>query len=384
MKNTALLVAALLFALPVSTAEKKSGQKFVLESEDGEFALKFGTLLQLQHQFLDVDGAGATNGLQFRRARLNFTGNVFGKELTYRWEFEILSGVTNIVAEAFPHVGPNLRDGYINYDFGNGVQLQTGQFKVPFSFDALVSDTANQFIDRTITDDVFGLERDLGVKLHGRLAEGKFDYSLHVMNEGINRGTFNNNDELLFGTRLVWNLFGHHPYSTGDPEDSEDPDLAMGIAANFNRVGNPPAADQSMIAATGDIAWRHRGFSAVGAGYLLRNESTNTNIFGFHVQDGYFLIPKRFEVMARFGAVIPTAAGVTNGYESTAGFGYCFKGHQLKLLTDYSFLRNSPLVLAAGAAGTNSAANSATTGGTPGFNAGQNDHRVRTQVQLAF
>ena len=379
MKKITLAFFIFLVITPLVSARAGG---FTLESDDGDFALKIGALLQFQHQFLDVDGAGATNGFQFPRGRLNFWGNAFGKDLTYRWELEVLSGVTNLVAEAFPQTGPNLRDGYLNYDFGNGIEIQAGQFKVPYTFDTLVSDSQNQWIDRTITNDVFGLERDLGVNLHGRLS--KFDYSLHVMNEGANRNTFNNNDELLVGTRLVVNLLGDHPYATGDAEFSEDPDLAVGVAANFNRIGIPPAADQSMIAGTGDVAYRYRGFSVLGSGYYLRNETANTDIFGFLVQDGYFIIPKRFEVMARLAGVIPTAVGVTNGYEAGGGLGWYFHGHKLKLLTDYALLINSPLVLARGAAGTSAAVNSATTGTAPGFIQNQNDHRVRTQVQLVF
>ncbi len=381
MKKIAL--AFLMFLVVTPLAPARAGG-FTLESDGGDFTLKIGTLLQFQHQFLDLDGAGATNGFQFPRGRLNFWGNAFGKSLSYRWELELLSGVTNLVAEAFPQTGPNLRDGYLNYDFENGIEIQAGQFKVPFSFDTLVSDGQNQFIDRTITNDVFGLERDLGVNLHGRVAEGKLNYSLYVMNEGSNRNTFNNNDAPLVGTRLVVNLLGDHPYATGDAEFSEDPDLAVGVAGNFNRIGIPPAADQSMIGTTGDVAYRYRGFSALGSGYYLRNETANTNIFGFLVQDGYFIVPKRFEIMARLGGVIPTAAGVTNGYEANGGVGWYFQGHKLKLLADYGLLINSPLVLGVGAAGTNSAANSATTGGAPGFIQNQNDHRVRTQVQLAL
>lgn len=353
-----------------------------LKSDDGDYGLKLNSFLQLQHQFLDVEGAGAINGFQISRARLTFSGNAFGKSLTYRWEFEMASGMTNLVAEGIATVGPNLRDGYLNYDFGNGIEIQAGQFKVPYSFDTLVSDNQNQFIDRTITNDVFGLERDLGVNLHGRL--GKFDYSLHVMNEGSNRNTTNNNDELLVGTRLVANLFGDHRYTTGDPEFSEKPHLAVGLAGNFNRIGTAGAADQSLWNGTADIAYRYRGFSAVGSGYYLRNTTANTAIYGFLAQDGYFIAPKRFEVMARFGGVIPTAAGATNGYEAGGGLGWYFHGHKLKLLTDYAFLINSPLVLARGAAGTAAPANSATTGGAPGFIQNQNDHRVRTQVQLVF
>ncbi|MGH7197713.1 MAG: hypothetical protein ACREH5_03120, partial [Candidatus Omnitrophota bacterium] len=146
---------------------------------------------------------------------------------------------------------------------------------------------------------------------------------------------------------------------------------------------------QSVISATGDAAFRWKGFFGLGAGYYLRNQTASTNIFGFHGQAGYFVIPRHLEVVARFSGAIPTAAGVVNGYEAGGGIGYYFKGHKLKLMTDYAVLINSPLVLGVSnatppIAPVNAPANSATTGGTPGFIQNQNDHRVRTQFQMVF
>ncbi len=72
---------------------------------------------------------------------------------------------------------------------------------------------------------------------------------------------------------------------------------------------------------------------------------------------------------------------VCNGYEAGGGLNYYFYGHRLKLSTDYAMLINSPLVLAAGVAGPKLIA---ITGGAPGFVQDQNDHRVRTQLQVFF
>jgi hypothetical protein len=360
---------------------------FYLQSEEGDFRLNINFHLQLQHQFLSVEGQGKTNSFQIRRGRIFFSGNAFTKKLAYLFHFEFIGGRTNNASEGFAYTGPNLLDAYVDYEVIPAFAVKGGQFKVPYNLEELISDLKGQFIDRPITNDVFTFNRDLGVAFHGRPWGKVFDYTIYAMNEGTNRNASNKNNEMLFGGRFVLNVLGDHGYTSGDPEETEEPQLMLGTAANFNRVGSAAggAADQSVISATGDAAFRYKGFSTIGAGYYLRNQTASTNIFGFHSQAGYFVIPHHLEVVGRFCGVIPTSVGVTNGYEAGGGLGYYFKGHKLKLMTDYAILINSPLVIGVGgASGTNAPTNSATTGGAPGFVQNQNDHRVRTQFQMVF
>lgn len=380
-----LLVTELLSTTSLLAIEGGYKDGLYIQSDDGKYSLKTNFYLQFQHQFLAVEGQGKTNGFQVRRGRILFSGNALTERLTYGFQFEFVGGQTNNVSEAVAVTGPNLRDGHVNYAVNDAFEIRAGQFKVPFNFEELNGDTKLEFVDRAITNDAFAFNRDLGIDFHGAAFGKKLEYHLFVMNEGTNQNTNNNNNEMLFGSRVVYNIFGDHGYTSGDPDNSEKPHLATGLAATFNRVGAPAAADQSVTLSTGDVAFRYRGFSALGAGYYMRNHTASTNTFGFLGQAGYFVIPTHLEVFARFAGVIPTAAGVTNGYEAGGGVGYYFMGHKLKLATDYAILMNSPLVLGAGGvAGTNNPANIATTGGAPGFIQNQNDHRVRTQLQVFF
>lgn len=393
MKRLIVLVAAIA-ALSgwISRASALEGgykDGLYIQTDDGDYLLKTRLFLQLQHQFLSAEGQGKTNSFQVRRARMYFSGNAFNPQFTYQFELEIASGLTNNVSEAVAETGPNLRDAWINYDFENGIEIKAGQFKVPFNLGELIPDSKQQFIDRSQTDDALSYGRDIGLDLHGRVIDKKLEYHAFVFNEGLNPNKFNKNNEFLFGARVGYNILGDHGYVAADVDDSEDPQLMIGTAATFNRVGSPAVSDQSVIAATGDVAFRYRGFSTIGAGYYLRNQSAKTNTLGFEGQAGYFIVPKHFEAVARFVGVIPTASGVANGYEAGAGLNYYFYGHRLKLLTDYAVLINSPLVLAVSNATPPIApvagpAPIIVTGGAPGFLQNQNDHRVRTQLQVYF
>jgi len=385
----ALLTGGVSFTLPAHALEGGYKDGLYIQSDDGDYLLKTKLFLQLQHQFLAVEGQGKSNSFQVRRARIYFAGNAFNPRFTYQFEFEFASGLTNNVSEAVATMSPNLRDAWINYDFDNGIEIKAGQFKVPFNLGELIPDSKQQFIDRSQTDDALSYSRDVGLDIHGRVIDKKLEYHAYVFNEGLNSNKFNKNNEFLFGARVGYNFLGDHGYTASDVDDSQEAQLMAGVAATYNRTGAPAAADQSLIATTGDIAYRYRGFSAIGAGYYLRNHTAKTNTLAFEGQVGYFIIPKHFEVAARYVGVIPTAAGVTNGYEAGGGFNYYFYGHRLKLLIDYAMLINSPLVLGVSnatppIAPVTGPAPIIVTGGAPGFVQNQNDHRVRTQLQVVF
>ena len=163
-----------------------------------------------------------------------------------------------------------------------------------------------------------------------------------------------------------------------DVADSKEHQLVLGLGATVNRPS--ASGDATMIAGTADAAYRYSGFSALVEADIARNQTAETQTVGLLGQAGYFLIPTHLEVAARGAAVLPTASGVTNGYEVGSGLTYFFKGHNLKLQTDYAMLINSPLVFQGAA----NAGNVVTTGAAPGFNQDQVDHRIRTQLQLYF
>ncbi len=385
---TAVFIAAQFLIVGSAKAAIEGGYKegLYLQTEDGDYQLKTKFFLQLQHQFLNVEGQGKTNSFQVRRSRVYFLGHAFNPQFTYQFELELASGLTNNVSRGIAETGPNLRDAWINYDFERGIEIRAGQFKVPFNLAELIPDSKQQFVDRSIVNDALGYSRDIGLDVHGRVIDKRLEYHAFIFNEGLNGNKFNNTNDMLFGARIGYNFLGDHGYTSADTDDSEEAQLMAGLGATYNRVGAPK---QSLFATTGDVAFRYKGFSTIGALYYLRNQTGKTNTLAFEGQAGYFIVPKHFEVIARYGGVIPTAAGIANGYEAGGGANYYFYGHRLKLMVDYALLMNSPLVLGnssvvppvAAVAGPRAVI---VTGGAPGFVQNQNDHRVRTQLQVVF
>jgi len=96
---------------------------------------------------------------------------------------------------------------------------------------------------------------------------------------------------------------------------------------------------------TADIAFKYQNFSFEG-GYHFRNidpeEPTpfgEQDANGFYLQGGYFLVPKKFELAARYSWVDPDNPNTTENNEETeytGGLSYYLSGHSLKLQANYS------------------------------------------------
>jgi phosphate-selective porin OprO and OprP len=372
-----MLVALLSFNLHAASAGYEKG--FYIQSADGDYKIKTNIQLMPQYQFVAIEGAGKVNTFQMRKARLILSGHAFNPDVTYKFQLEAVGGGVTRVSEGAAQGGPNLRDAYLNYKYSDGLQLMVGQFKPRFNREELTSSSKLQFVDRSVSNEIFNHGRDIGIDIHGKFLDGQLGYDLYVQNEGANRNATNPNNEFLTGFRLLWNAMGKHGYSMSDVKHSEDHQLAFGLGANLNFL--TAAGDPTFIGLTGDVAYKYAGFSFHGEGNYMRNHTATTNIFGGLAQAGYFLIPKKFEAALRGAFVVPTAAGVVNGYETGVGLNYFFYGHNLKVQLDYNLLWNSALVLGATSAPANVVGGSTT---TPGFIQNQNDSRVRLQTQLYF
>ncbi len=384
MKFIATSVGILMLVLAGGAVFADGTPSLSLESKDGRNEIRFGIQLQPQYQFVSIEGHGKVNSFQIRRGRFIFSGHVFGEDLTYKLQFEAVGGRTTSVSPGVAYTGPNLRDAYINYKFREGLQVRAGQFKVYYNREELTHDYDLQFVDRSINNEVFGFDRQIGVALHGKPFDKELEYALYATNDGAGLNTANRGLMFLVGGRFLFNILGEAGYTISDLDGSEEPQLALAAAGSYNRLGAPTSPNRSAVAVTGDVIFRYKGFSLYGEGNFFRQYGPGLNTFGFLGETGYFIVPKKFEAALRYAGVIPTK-GVTKGYEAGACLNYYFYGQGLKIQADYSYLMNGALVKGVGgAAGVNGPTRIVVNGGTPGFIQGENDHRARVQLQLYF
>lgn len=102
---------------------------------------------------------------------------------------------------------PRLKDAYLEVDYVPWARFRMGQFKVPFTLENIQSHKYIDFAERSIAVDNMRLpSRDIGAMLHGRLADGLFEYQLAVLSgAGENRSDDNSAKDLA--GRLVLRPF---------------------------------------------------------------------------------------------------------------------------------------------------------------------------------
>lgn len=237
----------------------------------------------LQARFQSQQEAGKKDGFDIRRARLDLKGAISPK-WDYRLQLEFAGS-------------PKILDAVIAYKYADYFKISAGQFKVPFSMENLMASNKLECIDRSQVvealsargKDVIGNHngRDLGVQISGSLLKINdlylIDYSLGVFDgEGIN--VPDSNEKKDYAARLIFHPckgldFGGSYYDGTDWRKTAKADLSRKrIAAEMSYVKN-------------NLSLR---------GEFIKGQDDTINRSGWYLQAGYFVIPKKFQVLLKY------------------------------------------------------------------------------------
>jgi phosphate-selective porin OprO and OprP len=322
-----------------------------IKTTDDRFSLKLNVRTQGLFRYEALEDRKDTSNFSVKRARLLAGGNVFYPWMQYNTQITLEGG------------SAALRDAYIEAAYFDWATPRIGQYKVPFDREFLTSAFNLQLIDRSIASSQFSLQRDIGIQLSGKFLHNQFEYGAGIFNgSGANQSNVNN--DFMYVGRVVWTPFGSYPYSQAALDTPDTPKLAVGVAGGYlpglepgerktlaGPLGNanimPVESDVYQLAA--DLAFKYQNFSFEG-GYYFRNIDPNEptpfgdeNAQGFYFQGGYFVIPKKLELAARYAWVNPDNPNQTDDNEQqeyTGGLSYYIYGHDLKLQANYSFFSN--------------------------------------------
>ncbi|OHB38013.1 MAG: hypothetical protein A2060_05650 [Planctomycetes bacterium GWA2_50_13] len=325
----------------------KIGKGFYLETLDDKFKLYIHNRTQVRYTFANNDRGEDTSSFRIRRQRVNFEGHAFTKDLTYKVQWDLAANTGT----------GNLLDAYVNYKVDDLLQFRGGQYKVPFNRERLDSSGNLQFVDRSVANAEFQLDRDIGVMLHAKPKKGLFEYYLAVMSGAGENQTRNSNNEFLYAARLAVNPLGDFDaYSESDLEHYETPKLALGTAYAWNN-GSKMFVDDAIRSFkrpitlrefTTDLVFKWRGFSLLGdfywrdvtahSGESLFRQGSNKG-YGYRAQAGYFVplpyVSKHLEVAGRYAFVNPdTRDQDDTEREIGAACSWYFFGHNNKLQGD--------------------------------------------------
>lgn len=149
---------------------------------------KFGALVQADHRAV----AGDDGEFLWRRIRPSLEGR-WGDGVALKIVPELAGGEVKFV------------DAYLDVALHPRMALRAGRFKTPFGMERLQSGSALAFNERGFTSEL-GPARDVGVQLHGTLADARVDYAFGVFNgtpDGRDGHSANPDDAHDFAARIV-------------------------------------------------------------------------------------------------------------------------------------------------------------------------------------
>jgi hypothetical protein len=325
---------------------------FFLASPDGNFSLKVGGQIQIRWVMNNAKDKNTLYGFENRRTKLDFSGNVFSKDWTYR--------IRNNFSAEFGE--SNLEFAYVQKAMDNGMSIRVGQFRAPWLREVLVDSSMQLAAERSIVAQLFSQGYSQGIQWgmesdSFRINAGFFDGiggATNFDNRGYNsrNTTWNASPtNYSFAGRADFKLSGD--WSQFDDFSSfkgEEAGMMAGVAVLYQRSNgngffgqNGLTNGNKVFGITGDFTWDFGGASLFASGVWVQNKPKNgdkTSPWGVTVQGGYF-VTEDAELFGRYEFLnynIKNAGGQNvdkyNGV--TFGVNYFFaKG--VKFTTDFSW-----------------------------------------------
>lgn len=370
----------------------KNGIEF--KAADNTFKAKLSFRMQ---NLITVDFAAngtetETNAL-IRRSRLKLDGFVFNERWVYKFEMGLSNrdiGASSDFEQS--NSGSKLiLDAVVKYKATKKLTLWFGQTKLPGNRERVISSSKLQFVDRSLVNGNFNLDRDMGIQAHYKQPIGKSIVKLIgsvSLGEGRNI-TKGNYGGLDYTGRVEFLPFGEFTkkgdYFSADLQREPKPKLSIGVTYDLNKdasrqagqlrkfvldtLGNPFYTDLSTIFV--DLIFKYQGWS-IQSEYAkktgddrVKDGSLDQSLLyrtgnGLNVQLGY-LFNNNFEIAGRYTSITADDfSSVTEVTEYTLGLSKYIVGHTLKVQSDVSISNY------------------------PGITNGDNAFRWRFQVELGF
>lgn len=359
-------------------------------------------------------------GFEIERLFLAFYGHIHSPKLKYR--IVVDGGYTSAGRTGTEDGQWRTYFAHLDYEYLTDHYITAGLFWLPFGVQSKTSASKLQFVDRSAAAWAHYVDRSVGVMAHGNLFDRRMTYFAAITNGAYHADDSVSRDELdtnfAYTARLCYYALGkgnslaesRGGYPQGDLAYSKDPSLRFGTSVLFNdnngdqgtggfpghfasipdRIRNGRGLGGSMtvddlgtqyLLTELDVGFKYRGLS-INVEYFLRSVDGESDFSQWelrtgrsdtihqqlgHVQVGYFVIPKKVEVVGRVGGIWDN--GNDNSWEFGTGVNYYpFSTYNCRLSADYIHISE----VVAGAAS--------------GPNYGLNDeiNMLRLQLQVGF
>ena len=365
--------------LPADVSYGKNGFEF--KTVNDKFALAIQNRIQVRYaEPFDSDPRTLEDfnrdesSFMVRRARTKINGHAYQPWIKFYLQYDWSQ--------------PVLRDLSLTIDKYKWAQLRVGRGKVNYNNERVASSGNQQFVNRSIVNDIFTVDRQQGIELKGNIFPGTWhDFTYYAgAYTGMGIGERNNDDDsLMHSMRLQWNAMGGEMKSSQSDTDFLDyPALNISFAANKNRSkctafetdsrscrnlvdvesdgstrylspsklsseGGARAGQYDITQMMSEVHFKWRGFSLLNEVHTKRINDTfrekETDLLGGFVQAGYFphglikIIPRETEVAFRYAMVdMDRDRSYDKQTEFSTVINHFFDGHFNKLSLQISRL----------------------------------------------
>ncbi|MFK7957797.1 MAG: porin [Lysobacterales bacterium] len=363
---------------PVKASYDSKG--FRLQTRDGNFQTNLQWRAQLRYtnpfsgdpRQLSAFDSNSESTFEARRLRMKIGGHGFQPWLKYYFEVDLQP--TRDVDDSSSSASARVIDWRIDvakWDWGG---LRVGQWKVDYNRERVDSSGRQQFVERSIVNRQFTVDRQIGVQLRGHANKGTaadLRWYLGAFT-GEGRGVRNTDNNLMYIGRVQWNFLGRDlGLRQTDVEFTELPtaSLAFGAASTtgsctrwsssgcgnldgFTSPGNAAVDQFDIDQAVQEFAFKWRGFSVQQEYHKKRVTDrlagTENDLTGGYIQSGYFFhnkipaIPEPLELALRYAFVeepnVLDRSLDNEREELSLAANWFFSGHNNKLTFDVSRL----------------------------------------------
>lgn len=326
------------------------GDGLRFETKNETFGLKFGTRIQPRWDFeYNLETDSYVDRMRIKRARLKFDGFFINKNLRYKIEYDVVGGY--------------VRDAVVKYRFQPKWDLWFGQTKLPGNRERIISSGNLQLVDRSIFNDFYTIDRDLGFQLRNEFKIGKViirdSWALSagngILDLSASKGMeFTGKVEVL----PLGKFTKKGDFIGGDLYREEKVKITVALGADYNQmayksngqVGLRTGAEADLFLIFADFMLKYRGFSLMvetakrstptSSSLVYDNEGNLIGSFytgwGMNFQGGY-VFKRMWEVSGRVAFTNPDIDYYTGITDYTLGASKYIVGNKFKIQADFTY-----------------------------------------------
>jgi hypothetical protein len=341
------------------------------DTPDSTFSLnirfRMQNLLQFTSESTD-DLTVKSIDARVRRLRLRFDG-FLGKtgKLTYYMQLAFSREDQDWDNTHIPNI---IRDAMVYYRFNKSFYIGFGQGKLPGNRQRITSSGLQQFMERSVVNGTFNIDRDFGIfgYYSGMIGKMALNFKAAV-SSGEGRGTLKTNDGLAYTGRLEFLPFGKFKsdgdFLEGDIYRETKPKAAIGIAASYNdkamklagQRGIELIEDHNLTSVFVDLVVKYHGWASTSE-YCSRNaniyQAVSVDGDSLNIYKGYgintqlsHMFENHFEIAARYSMLHPNNDILSTEPKVdiyTLGVTKYLKDHSVKIQANISYRKYNQTV----------------------------------------